>query len=73
MKKKKPSKTQVQCYAYVLSNTKKYTLTRTFLEKLFQAALDAKKEAILTVGLRRNKDEIFTFTGKIDVEKQKEQ
>jgi Holliday junction resolvase len=51
------------------TDKKSFRITLKTLEKLWNQALDANKEPILEIGIRRNDNEIFKIQGMVTVEK----
>ena len=47
---------------------KGFRITLTLLEKIWREALDVSKDPLIVIGIRRNEKEIFTLTGKLEIE-----
>ena len=63
--------TKNYCTEFKMTDKKSFKLCLCVLEKLWQQAIDAKQDPQIVLGMRRNDDEIFTITGKLEIEKQK--
>lgn len=54
-----------------MSDKQSIKICLSTLEKLWQQAKEAGQDAEIVIGLRRNNAEIFTITGRLDIEGQK--
>jgi len=59
------------CVEAKMTDQKSYSLTLGVLEKLWNQSLNANKEPLIVIGVRRNEDDVFILTGSIRIEKQR--
>ena len=59
------------CVECKMTDKKSFPITLTILEKLWSQSLNANKEPLVVIGIRRNDDDVFILTGSIRIEKQR--
>lgn len=57
------------CIEAKFTDNKSFSITVNILEKLWNQALDANKEPLLEIGIRRNEKEIFKIQALVTIEK----
>ncbi len=57
------------CIECKFTDKKSFSITTNILEKLWNQALDASKEPLLEIGIRRNDKEIFKIQALVTIEK----
>jgi hypothetical protein len=67
------SKGDLRCEDYCIeckyTDKKGFRLTTAILEKLWSQALDSSKEPMISIGIKRNDNEIFIVEGLLRVER----
>ena len=59
------------CTEFVMSDKSSIKICLSTLEKLWKQAKEAGQDAEIVIGLRRNNAEIFTISGKLEIEGQR--
>ena len=57
------------CIECKFTDKKGFRVSAELLEKLWNQALNANKEPLLTIGIPRNDDEIFVIEGRVNLER----
>ena len=59
------------CTVFVMSDKQEYRISQTKLEGLWNQSIQANKNPLVVIGIRRNESEVFIITGKLSIEKQR--
>lgn len=59
------------CTEFKFTDKQSIKICLSCIEDLWQKSKEAKQDAEIVIGIRRNNDEVFVITGKIAIEKQK--